>query len=413
MLYMAETKIRKYKTGGKFMKILIVAGNWSDNEELIKKSGIAEKTFNTLAALPDMYSKEGDAIKLCNGGRYSDLADIIETAPDFDIIFWWANVDNSLPKVRNVKEIAPYSMLVNSKHNDDDKYTFQELTQRTLAAKANLTFEFKKNKETGRFDILVFDPLGCGWYKGNDITEAVTKAAERLKYLISITRQSTTKSDESNGLVLSWYFDRFKENMNESNEQKTIPDETEFVDLVRSYAEIFQTIMKPAKDVKRFLGNASFKPMPPQVGRCGKGMPSFRKDGYIFVSQRNVDKQFIDINHFVPTYLGDDKVYYCGENKPSVDTPIQLRLYEAMPEINYMIHSHCYVKDAPFTEKCIPCGALEEVPEMLETIKKHTDIKTVKTFRLNLKGHGSIIFGNTINDLRGVDYYGRTLPEIM
>lgn len=55
--------------------------------------------------------------------------------------------------------------------------------------------------------------------------------------------------------------------------------------------------------------------MPPQVGRCGKGMPSFRKDGYIFVSQRNVDKQFIDINHFVPTYLEDDKVYYCGENK--------------------------------------------------------------------------------------------------
>lgn len=34
---MAETKIRKYKTEGKFMKILIVAGNWSDNEELIKK----------------------------------------------------------------------------------------------------------------------------------------------------------------------------------------------------------------------------------------------------------------------------------------------------------------------------------------------------------------------------------------
>lgn len=45
------------------------------------------------------------------------------------------------------------------------------------------------------------------------------------------------------------------------------------------------------------------------------------------------------MEHFVPTYLSEYKVYYCGENKPSVDTPIQLRLYEKLPNINYMIDS--------------------------------------------------------------------------
>lgn len=81
-------------------------------------------------------------------------------------------------------------------------------------------------------------------------------------------------------------------------------------------------------------------PQPPQVGRCSKGMPSFKHNDYVFVSQRNVDKEYLDLSHFIPTYLEDDKVYYCGENKPSVDTPIQLRLYKELPNIRYMIHSH-------------------------------------------------------------------------
>lgn len=188
-----------------------------------------------------------------------------------------------------------------------------------------------------------------------------------LLYLKSITRQSTTKSDTSNGLVLSWYFDSFKQNMQQTDNTVAVPDETKFIELVRSYAEKFHEIMQPTKDVKRFLGNCSAKPLPPQVGRCSKGMPSFKTKDYVFVSQRNVDKEYLDISHFVPVYEEDGKIYYCGDNKPSVDTPIQLMLYKTLPNIRYMIHSHCYAENAVMTTKSILCGAIEEVDEVLQT----------------------------------------------
>lgn len=42
------------------------------------------------------------------------------------------------------------------------------IVQRTLAAKANLTFEFSKTAD-GIFNIRIFDPLGTVWYDGTDI----------------------------------------------------------------------------------------------------------------------------------------------------------------------------------------------------------------------------------------------------
>lgn len=68
-----------------------------------------------------------------------------------------------------------------------------------------------------------------------------------------------------------------------------------------------------------------------------------------------------------------DKIYYCGDNKPSVDTPIQIRMYDKLPNINYMIHSHCYIKNAPYTKNALPCGAIEEVDEILNIIKESYD----------------------------------------
>lgn len=85
-----------------------------------------------------------DSLACFNGGRYSDLEDILKTTSEYDYVFWWANVSNDLPKIRNVKDIAPYVMFINSKRDDEDRYSFQELIQRSLVAKANLTWKFKK-----------------------------------------------------------------------------------------------------------------------------------------------------------------------------------------------------------------------------------------------------------------------------
>ena len=142
-----------------------------------------------------------------------------------------------------------------------------------------------------------------------------------------------------------------------------------------------------------------------------KGFPSYRNNKNIYVSRRNVNKQYITEEDFVPVYIKDNKVYYCGDVKPSVDTPIQIRLYEKLPNINYMIHSHCYIEKAPYTEKIIPCGALEEVDEILKLIKEEYVDYDRDFYLVNLKGHGSIMMSNNPKQLEKIKVKARPVPE--
>lgn len=398
------------------MTILIVGGTWNrefnnSTESYGKPSSLVTKLSNALTTygLVDVY----------NGGRYDKLEDIIKSASSYDVVFWWANVDNSLPKIRNVKEIAPHTMLINSKRDDEDKYSFQELIQRSLAAKANLTWKFKKIADK-TFETTIFDPLGSVWYLGTDFDAAIKACMDRLIFLKNMTRQQTTKSDTSKGLVMSWYFDQFKQPEYKSEKSVAIPDEQDFVDAVRKYATEFQKFMPIDCKTERFVGNASLRPiLPPQVGRCGKGMPSFRgTDNMIFVSKRNIDKQFITLDNFVPVYMDNDKLMYCGEDKPSVDTPVQIRLYNAFPQINYMLHSHCYIKNALFTHEAIPCGAIEEFDEVMKLIQEQKIDNHRNQYFVNLIGHGSIIMWNNMQQFHEdiepkLEYYKRDMPEIM
>ena len=198
----------------------------------------------------------------------------------------------------------------------------------------------------------------------------------------------------------------FKEEMYKSDINPEIPIKKEFLSIVRDYAYKFTEASFHVTDVKRFLGNASF--------RCPKGFPSFREGKYIFVSKRNVNKEFIGIDEFVPVYLENGQIYYCGNSKPSVDTPIQVRMYKLLPNINYMIHSHCYIEGAPFTKKALPCGAVEEVDELKELIKDYYDNDFNRDFYLiNLIGHGSIMMSKNPEQLKDINVVGRPLPENM
>lgn len=407
------------------MKILLVGGTWTTephvNPEVDRRSAIVDIVYASLRHYCENKYGNNCNVDMYNGGCYYNLEMILNKTPEYDVVFWWANVpDNSLPKIRDVKEVAPHVMLVTSKRNDGNKYNFMELTQRALAAKANLVFEFKKEDyeyRPGRvekmFHINVFDPLGCQWYNGWDVTTATHEAMNRLNYLRSITRQSTIQSTTDKNLVLAWYFDQFKQEQFQSEKMVDVPDEQKFVEIVRKHAERFYEIMNPGKHVERFLGNASLRPMPPQVGRCSRGMPSFRNGNYVFISQRNIDKQFIDLEHFVPCYMEDGKLYYCGENKPSVDAPIQIRLYNELTNINYIIHSHCYIDDAIFTNKSIPCGAVEEVDEVLGLIDSTYGLRNLDYYVINLKGHGSLLMAKDVALMHDVQYVGRQMPEAM
>lgn len=343
-------------------------------------------TFDTAGGKPSSvvakiasYMKDVD---LYNGGRYEDLNQILESARLYQYVIWWANVPNDLPKIRDVKEINPKVILVTSKRNDNRKYSFAELINRALLAKANLCVQFSKEYDADyglhRFSMLLFDPLGNEWYRGYDLQELASVMCSRMEYLSSISRQGTVPCSDA---VID------------------VPDEKEFFEIIKQHADTFHHLINPAKGVTRFLGNSSF--------RCQRGFPSFRKDDVIFVSRRNVDKRYIDKDAFVPCRMDGDTIYYYGENKPSVDTPIQMRLYQHLPNINYMLHSHVYIDGAPFTKNMVPCGGLQEVEEVLTAIyDKESDF-----IAINLIGHGSIVMAKNSAQLKNIQYIGRSLPE--
>lgn len=371
-------------------KILFVGGDW-------------DLTGGKESRIVNEFAKYLPNATVYNGGDYNDLNKILESCINYDVVIWWANVPNELPKIRNVKDINYKTMLVSSKRNVDNQYSFQDLLQRSFALKSNLTIEFSKNDNL--YSMKLFDPLGNVWYEGTDIKECSKELIERLKFIKNITRESTTSSEENIG-ALAWFFNMFKEEMYKSDDNPTIPIKKEFLTLVKDYASKFAEATFQTKDVKRFLGNASF--------RCPKGFPSFREGKYIFVSKRNVNKEFISVNEFVPVYLENGKIYYCGKYKPSVDTPVQVRMYDLLPNINYMIHSHCYIDGAPFTEKALPCGALEEVDEISELLSKHYNNDFTRDFYLmNLTGHGSIMMSQHPSQLVNITMVGRKLPENM
>lgn len=393
------------------MKMIFVGGTFDDTggaeSKVIKKMcDYLFQNANALLHLDYLY------VEYKNGGTMSDIKKILSVMKNEkpDVVFWFPNVGNEEEKYRNIKELCPKTMLITSKRNDNDKYSFQELVQHSLRLKANLTFEFSKQHD-GQFKIRVFDPLGCEYYYGMSIPAAMYACIDRLGFISKMTRKNTTAALEDKNSILEYYLSSLT-NMHPSNQIIPIPEVEHFVSIVKEQAEIFQKLMEPV-DIKRFLGNASLK-LPPQIGRCNKGMPSFRYQDYIFVSQRNIDKQFIAAENFVPVYEQDGKIYYCGDKKPSVDTPVQLKLYQELPNIRYMIHSHHYIQNAPFTKTPIPCGAVEEADEILSVIYREYT-KSTSCCAVNLLGHGSIIMAKKPDTLRQYTplYYKRTLPEKM
>lgn len=362
-------------------KILIVGGTWNKNggmpSSIIKKMASAMNVARTY-----------------NGGSFDKLKTIIETTPNYDYIFWFANVeDNSLEKIRNVKDYAPKSLLITSKRNDNNKYTYEELLQRALNQKANLCFEFSKVADK-LFNIRVFDPLGCVWYDGTNINEAIKATLNRLNYLKSVTRKPSINVGKAPNIEFT-------------------ETDKKFLEFVRESGETFHRLMCLPPDVKRFVGNASLRFKEPT--RCMSGFPAIRKDDIVLISKRNVDKTGISEKDFVACYLEDGNVAYRGENKPSVDSPVQLRLFKQLPNIDYILHGHCYIENAPMTSMAIPCGAIEEVDETIKCIKQNYNTLNNNFYVINLKGHGCLIMANTdtLDKMREVKFIVRTIPEIV
>jgi hypothetical protein len=365
---------------------MIVAGTW--NDEGGKPSGYMEKLAQ---ALNEQFF--APSFEFHNGGNFDELEGIIDDY-DNDIIFWFPDVPNSKEKlVGTIKKLHPKTILVTSKNNVEGKYDFMQLTAHALRNKANLFVEFTKSAE-GLVEASVYDPIGNSYvYRETNVEKVAAALHRRITFLWKMTRVGSTQIG-----------DRIEASANDIYVH-------EFTDLVHKYADVFHDLIH-GSNPSRLMGNCSF--------RCTKGgFPSFRRNvgggELIFVSRRNIDKRDIGYQGFVavkPVSLhdvikGKIKVEYYGEHKPSVDTPIQLALYALYPHINYMLHSHVYVDGAPFTARPVPCGAIEEVEEILE-VQPHS---TVKQWQVNLKGHGSLVAADVVGKMRGIPYVARTFPE--
>lgn len=260
--------------------------------------------------------------------------------------------------------------------------------------KLNLTFVFSNV-------VTVIDPLGNIWYVGTDMNDAIKAAKDRLTYLIKITRQRTFKSDSA--LALAWYFDSFKVEEQESDNIGEAADvEKDFLDVIHSFSkQIYPMMGVDLKEHKR-----------PEI-RCAKTMPSFRYKNKIFVSKRVVPDYLLRSGDFVEVYMDSGKLIYFGEEKPSVDSPVHVRLYELLPNINYIVHMHEYIEGAPFTKTNNPCGAIEEYDAIEEAITEHYIDNMCELYTVNLKGHGSVVMSSSIEKLQSISLRKRNIPEIM
>lgn len=359
------------------MKVLLTAGTW--NKELNneghygKKSGLIEKMYELLKNEKDL------EIDYYNGGKYEDLSALVESAKNYELIFWMANVPNELPKVRDVKKVNPMALVIGSKRNhydqnkDDLEYTFVEILNKALLQRNNLTIEFSKLKDQTNFKMLLFDPLGTSWYDGYNLEELVDAMMKRIRFIMTTRRKKTYQVE---GI-------------------KEIPNHEEFFQYVREVAEIFHQTIEHSPGVTRLLGNASF-----------------RYNNEIYVSERDVDKSLIDKTKFVNIFLNDNKVHYYGDKKPSKDAVVQIRLYDMLPNINYIVHSHCYVEEGHKTRIPVPCGALDEIDEVLKVIKEHYDNDYERyEYIINLNGHGCLLLANNLDILKEKKFITRHLPE--
>lgn len=335
-----------------------------------QQGGKPSSVMNTLCV--GFHDNFKGKIHKLNGGNIEDLS--LLDFKEYDVILWFPDIPNEMNKIiQSIKQINPSCVLVTSKRNFNE-YSRAEVIQRALKIKSNLVVEVNQN-EVMQYVGCLIDPLGNIFQDFTNDFYAVGKAlGKRIKELQSFTRMPSEKID---GTI-------------------EVPDEKRFFEIIRQAAETFHSLLPEVK-TERFLGNASF--------RCARGFPSMRKDDIIFVSRRNVDKRFIDREAFVPVQLRTDKVCYYGEHKPSVDTPIQLKIYDYFPNIRYMIHGHVHIKGGPFTKHIIPCGALEE----FDDVRRIVQDKDIHHFAINLKGHGFIVASDQLEFLCGILYNERKI----
>lgn len=326
-------------------KRLVVGGNFGDP----KTSSIIYHLSNHLNS------------HMMNGGWIDDIERHANNLQDYDLVIWAPNISNEVEKIYPKK--APGAVLICSKVLREDR-DFGDAIARIFKMNGNAVLTIESAEKPFIFNLI--DALGNVWCRTTDLKELASK----IEGLYNWTKASIRTGSK---------------NIEFSAEELFPMELTELCQVVKDVADKVEN-----ERGGRYFGNVST--------RCGKMFPSFRSEhDIVLMSGRNVSKSRLSPEDFVYTKLVDGKVLYHGEKKPSVDTPIQLNMYEHYKNINFLIHGHAYIEGVDFTDQYFPCGDLREFNEV-----KNNYNENVKFIQLNLKHHGFIIGANNLEQLKHI-----------
>lgn len=336
------------------MKIQIVGGNF--DRENGRHSGIVNKIYNNINFLNDYI----DTTEIINGGNISQLPKQL----DSDLTIWMPNISNEEEKNYPIKKKG--SVLICSKlMHEGVKIT--DAVSRIFKLHGNAVICIYPPIQSSLYKFELRDALNNIWYNGYSIDSLIISIFSFTIFTSKAKRIQTTQ----NNLDKELYKDTF-------NIYKQ--DLQQLININKKLQNHIQTSCG-----NRFFGNLST--------RCQKLFPTLKTNEGMFVSPRNINKESITPEDMI-LYINDT---YYGDRKPSVDSPTQWRLYNNLPNINYMIHGHATFihPDIETTQNYCLCGDINEVYEVLMLVNK-----TEYVFCINLKNHGFLIGADTIDHLQ-------------
>jgi len=334
------------------MKTIIVGGGFGN---LPKISGIISKL-----------AKEFETPVVINGGTFEDLPFNLTE----DLILWMPDISNEDEKHYPNKGAG--SVLVCSKFMRTG-YKRIDAVSRIFKMHGNAVIAIYKEKEICSFELI--DALNNVWYSG----DSIEFLADAIKSLYSFTKMSIRYGSEKS--------EDYQNNIRVSFSE--LASMTRLLNLNQALSERIMT-----QCGNRFFGNLST--------RCQSLFPSLKGKIGTYVSPRNTDKNGLSVKDMVLCSLENFTVIYHNGKKPSVDSPIQLLVYETVPEINFMIHGHAKLVDKKYsffvgkTNNYRLCGDVRETDEILEAIQTET------SGIICLKNHGFLIFGEDLETMEKI-----------
>ncbi len=343
------------------MKVLVVGGTFDKDGG--KQSSVAAQFKDALGA----------SVNSVNGGHLGDLeaAGKVEYLKPFDVVIWMPNVPNDVVKQYPRKKVG--ATLICSKVMRDG-YTRLDSVGRIFKMHGNAVIEIERDKKNGKFGFTLVDALGNNRGSSKSIDEMVVKIQEFVEWSKASVRVRSAQVGKVDAEIL---------------------------------AELTKAVAYKVENSSggRYFGNAST--------RCSRMFPSARsRSNLIMVSPRNIDKRYIEADDFVYSFEDPEteETRYFGSRKPSVDTPVQLKIYSKSScfsrDVNVMIHGHSYIEDWPTTESMLACGDMREAVEIFQLMRH--DVKCQRSFSekgymgLNLKGHGFLLIADSFESMQAL-----------